>query len=128
MARRTYQLEFPLERVSLTQLWNMITTTQGLNSWLDAKVAIDNNLVTFHWIDSEPTQAQISVDPTTRTVTFRWIDEESGFKLQVLNSELTKELTLAIVDSCEEEDYEGDVQIWKRQVAQLYRALGLQRQ
>lgn len=127
MARQNYQLEYPLEHASSTQLWALLSTAQGLSSWIDAEVVIDQEMVTFHWTKTEFAEATVSIDSQAHEVTFRWKHDIGGFSLKLHRSELTKEQTLVILDECDEEDYDSSLQIWKRQVTRLYRALGLKR-
>lgn len=125
MARIDYQLEYPLGSVSPKQLWLMLTTASGLSAWLDAEVSISEGIATLQWgADSDDT-AHMYIDTAEQSVRFDWCDEEGGFELRLSSSELTKEITLLIADSCEEEDYDSSCQIWQQQVQALHRALGL---
>lgn len=126
MAGIDYRLEFPLGSVSPKQLWLMLSTAVGLSSWIDAEVSIDEEVATFHWSGGGSDDAKITIDPIEHRVCFEWLDEEQGFELRITCSELTKELCLVIQDTCEQEDYDTNCQIWQQQVQVLYRTLGLQ--
>lgn len=125
MAHQTYQLEFPLGQVSLQQVWLMLSTARGLSCWIDAKVTFDKEIATFQWTPTSADKARIYIRATQAKVRFNWLHEEGGFEMRIESSEITKDLSLIILDECETEDYDSSVQIWNRQVNALYRCLGL---
>lgn len=127
MSRKKYQLEYPLGKASLNQVWLMLSTGKGLSCWIDGEISIDNNIATFHWNSESSRQAKISILTTNRHIRFDWLDLESSFELLLVESDISKELSLNIIDDGEEEDYEMDCLIWQHQVHKLYKALGLQR-
>lgn len=127
MARKKYQLEYPLGQASPSQVWLMLSTAKGLSYWIDGEITIDNSIATFHWNSESSRQARISILAANRHIRFDWLGLESSFELLLEESDISKELSLHIIDDCEEDDYEMDCLIWQHQVHTLYKALGLQR-
>ncbi len=125
MAHQTYRLEFSLGKVSPTQVWLMLSTAKGLSCWIDAKISIDKEIATFAWSPTSADQARIYMRATHSRVRFDWLHDEGGFELRLEMSEITKDLSLIILDECDPEDYDSNLQIWNRQINSLYRCLGL---
>lgn len=126
MACKQYQLEFPLEWVSYSQLWQMISTTKGLSSWLNAQIsAQQSSEVIFWWSSSEYDVATMSIYKEEGRVCLHWLSQAGVLEFQISHSELTKEITLVIRDECLEEEYQDSVKIWEQQVLRLHHNLGI---
>lgn len=124
MARQKFQLEFPLGATSANQLWAMLSTEKGLSRWIDADIAFVDDVATFRWSGGGSDMAKVELNPAERRIYFEWLEDDGGFGLQLLSSELTKEISLVIQDECEAEDYDSTAQIWQQQVATLQHVLG----
>lgn len=125
MGRLKYKLEYLLGKVSPSRTWQMLTTGKGLSQWIGAEVRIESNRAIFHWNKDNCSHARYQAMPLSTHVRFDWEDDEGGFSLKIIESELTKDLTLVILDECEDEDYESNRQIWQHQINSLQHALGL---
>lgn len=125
MGRLKYKLEYLLGKVSPSRTWQMLTTGKGLSQWIGAEVRIESNRATFLWNKDICSYARYQAMPLSTQVRFDWEDDEGGFSLKVVECELTKDLTLVILDECEDEDYESNCQIWQHQINSLQHALGL---
>lgn len=125
MARKNYRLEYSLGKVSASQMWLMVSTEKGLSCWIDARVELEHDIATFNWSETSADSARVCIKQPLSNIRYEWLDEEGGFEFLIQISEITKELTLVILDECEDEDYECNLLIWKRQITALYRHLGL---
>ena len=125
MAHREYKLEYSLERASFAPLWNMLSTDEGLSRWMDCQVCSSNGITRFQWSFNEIDEAHVQISVDKKTIRFRWLNKDGGFSFEVTDSELTKDFTLIIKGDCDEEDYESDIFIWKKQVERLIHLLGL---
>lgn len=125
MAHKNYRLEYSLGKVSANQIWLMVSTSKGLSCWIDAQVELENDIAIFNWSATSADSAHVYIKRPLYNIRYEWLHEEGGFEFLIEVSEITKELTLVILDECEDEDYECSLLISKRQIAALYRYLGL---
>ena len=109
MAKSKINLEYPLNTVSGSFLWNAISTTTGLQTWMAEKVDAKENIFTFEWSKDEIRQAELTHKRAHSHVRFHWIDDEdpkSYFELRIEANELTGDYTLLITDFAEEDEIE----------------------
>ncbi len=125
MGKTCYKLEFQFAQVSRTQMWSMLSTAEGLSMWIGAKVNIDQGKASFLWSGGAISHASVVIDAIEKKVVFRWLTELGGFVLKQSRSDLTKDLTLVILDECDESDLESNQHIWEHQVAKLQYQLGI---
>ncbi|AWH86878.1 hypothetical protein HYN59_00560 [Flavobacterium album] len=122
-----YELEFPITS-SPQLLYQYISTPSGLSEWFADNVNSRGEFFTFIWDDSEE-KARMSSKKTGEKVKFRWVDEENNdseyyFELRILVDEITKDVSLMVVDFAEEEDVAESKQLWENQVSDLKHVLG----
>ncbi len=122
-----YELEFPITS-SPQLLYQYISTPSGLSEWFADNVNSRGEVYTFIWNDSEE-KAKMSSKKTGEKVKFRWIDEQEKeseyfFELRILVDEITKDVSLVVVDFAEEDDLPEARQLWENQVADLKHVLG----
>ncbi|MCB9018081.1 MAG: START-like domain-containing protein [Paludibacteraceae bacterium] len=130
--KEKFQLEYVLSSVSISVLWNSISTPMGLSEWFADKVAVDEgnkNEYTFFWGKSSQVATLVN-NRVGSYVKFRWIDDcEDGvkpyFELRISIVELTNDVILTVTDFAEPEDKEDAVKLWNNQVAELKTAIGL---
>lgn len=122
-----YELEFPITS-SPQLLYQYISTPSGLSEWFADNVNSRGEFFTFIWDDSQE-KARLSSKKTGEKVKFRWVDESDKdgdyyFELRILVDEITKDVSLMVVDFAREQDVEESKQLWENQVSDLKHVLG----
>jgi len=122
-----YELEFPIH-VSPSLLYQYISTPSGLSEWFADNVNSRGELFTFIWDDSEEKAKLISKRSGER-VRYRWLDEEGSeteyfFEMKILEDEITKDVSILIIDFAEEDELEEARLLWENQISDLKHVLG----
>ncbi|NHN25231.1 SRPBCC domain-containing protein [Flavobacterium jejuense] len=122
-----YELEFPIH-ASPSLLYQYISTPSGLSEWFADNVNSRGELFTFIWDDSEE-KAKLMAKRSGERVKFRWLDEDGGdtdyfFEIKIMEDEITKDVSLVIVDFAEEDELEESKLLWENQVSDLKHVLG----
>lgn len=122
-----YELEFPIH-ASTSMLYNYISTPSGLSEWFADNVNSRGEVFTFIWDDSEE-KAKIVSKRTGERVKFRWLDEDGNdsdyfFELKIEEDELTKDVSIVVIDFAEEDEVEESKLLWENQIADLKHVLG----
>ncbi|OYQ34028.1 hypothetical protein CHU92_12245 [Flavobacterium cyanobacteriorum] len=122
-----YELEFPITS-SPQLLYQYISTPSGLSEWFADNVNSRGEYFTFIWDDSEE-KARISSKKSGEKVKFRWVDENNNdsdyyFELSILVDEITKDVSLMVVDFADEDSVQESKLLWENQVADLKHVLG----
>lgn len=122
-----YELEFPITS-SPQLLYQYISTPSGLSEWFADNVNSRGEFFTFIWDDSEE-KARLSSKKTGEKVKFRWVDDSDKdgdyyFELRILVDEITKDVSLMVVDFANQQDVEESKQLWENQVSDLKHVLG----
>lgn len=122
-----YELEFPLNS-SPQLLYQYISTPSGLSEWFADNVNSRGEYFTFIWNDTEE-RARLSSKKTGEKVKFRWVDENNHdsdfyFELRILEDEITKDVSLLVVDYADEDEIDEAKQLWENQVADLKHVIG----
>ena len=122
-----YELEFPITS-SPQLLYQYISTPSGLSEWFADNVNSRGEFFTFIWNDAEE-KARLSSKKSGEKVKFRWIDDDSNdseyfFELRILVDEITKDVSLMVVDFAVEDDMQESKQLWENQISDLKHVLG----
>ena len=122
-----YEIEFPIT-ASPQLLYQYISTSSGLSEWFADNVNSRGEVFTFIW-DSESTKAKMSTKKSSEKVRFRWLDDDDNetdyyFEFKIQEDELTKDVSLVVVDFAEEDEVEEAKQLWETQIADLKQVLG----
>jgi len=122
-----YELEFPITS-SPQLLYQYISTPSGLSEWFADNVNSRGEFFTFIWNDTEE-KARLSSKKSGEKVKFRWIDDSNNdseyyFELRILVDEITKDVSLMVVDFAEDDDLDESKQLWENQVSDLKHVLG----
>lgn len=122
-----YELEFPIH-ASPSLLYQYISTPSGLSEWFADNVNSRGEIFTFIWDDSEE-KAKIVSKRTGERVKFRWLDEDGNdsdyfFELKIEEDELTKDVSIVVIDFAEEDEVEESKLLWENQIADLKHVLG----
>lgn len=122
-----YELEFPINS-SPYLLYQYISNPSGLSEWFAENVNLKGEVYSFIWDEAEE-KARLVSKKSEERVKFRWLDEDGGdtdyfFEMKILEHEITKDVSLHIVDFAYPEDVEGSKMLWENQIADLKHVLG----
>ncbi len=122
-----YELEFPLNS-SAQLLYQYISTPSGLQEWFADNVKSRGEFFTFIWEDTEE-NARLASKKTGEKVKFKWVDDnkkdtEYYFELRILEDEITKDVSLMVVDYAVEDELEESKLLWENQISDLKHVIG----
>ena len=122
-----YEIEFPINS-SPQLLYQYISTPSGLSEWFADNVNSRGEFFTFIWNDSEE-KARLASKKTGEKVKFKWVDENSKdteyfFELHILVDELTKDVSLMVVDFAEKDEVSEATLLWENQISDLKHLIG----
>ena len=122
-----YEIEFPINSSSHL-LYQYISTPSGLYEWFADNVNSRGEFFTFIWNDSEE-KARLASKKTGEKVKFKWVDDkgkdtEYFFELHILVDELTKDVSLMVVDFAEKGEVEEATLLWENQISDLKHLIG----
>ncbi len=122
-----YELEFPINS-SPQLLYQYISTPSGLSEWFADNVNSRGEFYTFIWNDSEE-YARLSSKKTGEKIKFRWIDGNKKdtdyfFELRILEDEITKDVSLLVIDYAEEDELGEAKLLWENQISDLKHVIG----
>ncbi len=122
-----YEIEFPINS-SPQLLYQYISTPSGLQEWFAKTVNSRGEFFTFEWDDTEE-NARLSSKKTGEKVKFKWIDDNKNdteyyFELRILEDEITKDVSLMVVDFAEEDEVEESKLLWENQISDLKHVIG----
>ena len=118
-----YELEFPIH-ASPSLLYQYISTPSGLSEWFADNVNSRGEYFTFIWEDSQE-RAKLTAKKTGERVKFRWLnDNDYFFELRIMEDEITKDVSIVVVDFAEEDELEEAKLLWENQISDLKHVLG----
>ena len=122
-----YEMEFPVNS-SPQLLYQYISPPSGLSEWFADNVNSRGEFFTFIWNDSEE-KARLSSKKSGEKVKFRWVDDKDQdtdfyFELRILEDEITKDVSLMVIDYAEEEEMDEARLLWENQVSDLKHVIG----
>ncbi len=122
-----YEIEFQINSSSQL-LYQYIATPSGLSEWFADNVNSRGEFFTFIWDDSQE-KARLASKKAGERVKFKWIDDDNQdteyyFELIILLDELTKDVSLLVVDFALEEELEESQRLWENQVSDLKHLIG----
>ena len=105
-------------------LYNRLSTASGLTEWFADDVQVRAKKFTFIWEGSEQT-AEMTLHKENKLVRYTWINEDDTyFEFKITKDELTGDVSLLIVDFCEDGEQEETEELWNTQIADLKHILG----
>jgi hypothetical protein len=109
-------------------LYQYISTPSGLSEWFADNVNSRGEFFTFIWNDSEE-KARLASKKTGEKVKFKWVDENSKdteyfFELHILVDELTKDVSLMVVDFAHKDEVDEATLLWENQISDLKHLIG----
>ncbi|KGO84423.1 MULTISPECIES: START-like domain-containing protein [Flavobacterium] len=122
-----YELEFPITS-SPQLLYQYISTPSGLSEWFADNVNSRGEIFSFLWDGSEE-KARLASKKSGEKVKFRWLDEDNKdtdyyFEIRIIVDEITKDVSLVVVDFADEDDVEESKQLWDNQISDLKHVIG----
>jgi uncharacterized protein YndB with AHSA1/START domain len=122
-----YELEMPINSSSQL-LYPYISTPSGLSEWFADNVNSRGEFYTFMWDGSEE-NARLTSKKSGERVKFRWIDEQNKdtdyfFEIRIEEDEITKDVSLVIIDFAFEDEIEESKQLWINQLSELKHVIG----
>ena len=122
-----YELEFPINS-SPSLLYQYISTPSGLSEWFADNVNSRGEFFTFIWNDSEE-KARMTSKKSGEKIKFRWLDEDNNdtdyfFELRILEDEITKDVSLMVIDYAFKEEVEEASLLWENQISDLKHVIG----
>ncbi len=122
-----YEIEFPISS-SPQLLYQYISTPSGLAEWFADDVNSRGEFFTFIWNDSEE-KARLASKKSGEKVKFKWVDENNKdtdlfFELHILVDELTKDVSLMVVDFAFQDELDEAKLLWENQISDLKHLLG----
>ncbi|WP_396158172.1 START-like domain-containing protein [Flavobacterium sp.] len=122
-----YELEFPLNS-SPQLLYQYISTPSGLQEWFADNVNSRGEFFTFIW-DGNEENARLASKKTGEKIKFRWVDDNKKdtdyyFELRILEDEITKDVSLMVVDFAIEDELDESKLLWENQVSDLKHVIG----
>lgn len=122
-----YEIEFAVNS-SPQLLYQYISTPSGLSEWFADNVNSRGELFTFIWDDSKE-RARLASKKSNERVKFRWIDDQDKdtdyfFELRISEDEITKDVSLVVVDFAFEDELMESKQLWENQISDLKHVIG----
>lgn len=122
-----YEIEFPINS-SPQLLYQYISTPSGLSEWFANNVNSRGEFFTFIWDDSEE-KARLSSKKTGEKVRFKWVDSNDKdtdyfFELNILVDEITKDVSLMVIDFAESDEISESKLLWENQISDLKHVIG----
>ena len=122
-----YEIEFPINS-SPQLLYQYISTPSGLSEWFADNVNSRGEFFTFIWNDSEE-KARLASKKTDEKVKFKWVDDNNRdsdyyFELHILVDEITKDVSLTVVDFADVDEVNEAKLLWENQISDLKHVIG----
>lgn len=118
-------LEFPIH-ASPGFLFQYISTPDSLGEWFADNVNSRGKKFIFMWDDTEEVAERLSQKSDT-FVKFKWEEDEDDdtyFEMRIEVDDLTKDVSLLVVDFAEEDEVEESKMFWENQIAELKHVIG----
>ena len=122
-----YEIEFPINS-SPQLLYQYISTPSGLSEWFADNVNSRGEFFTFIWNDSEE-KARLCSKKSGEKVRFKWVDDnnkdtEFFFELHILVDEITKDVSLTVIDFADADEISEAKLLWENQISDLKHVIG----
>lgn len=126
-AKVKFEIEFPIQ-ASPQLLYNYISTPSGLSEWFADNVNARTEKYSFIWDDSEEEALLLRKKPN-EFVRFRWLNgdddqDDCYFEMQIVVDEITKDVSIVVIDFAEEDEVEETKMLWESQIGDLKQVLG----
>ncbi len=118
-------LEFPIH-ASPNFLFQYLSTPDSLGEWFADNVNSRGKNFTFIWNDTEEVAERIAYKSDV-FVRFKWEEDDEAdtyFEFRIEVDDLTKDVSLLVVDFAEEDEVEESKMFWENQIAELKHVIG----
>ena len=118
-------LEFPIH-ASPSFLYQYISTPDSMGEWFADNVNSRGKKYIFIWNDAEEVAERIA-QKNEVFIRFKWEeddDDDTFFELRIEVDDLTKDVSLLVVDFAEEDEVEEAKRVWENQMAELKHVIG----
>jgi uncharacterized protein YndB with AHSA1/START domain len=122
-----YEIEVSVH-ASPQLLYPYISSPSGLAEWFADNVNSRGEYYTFIWDDSEE-NARVQFKKTNEKIKFIWLDADNKdteyfFEIRIVEDELTKDVSILVIDFAEEDDIVASKSLWNNQIAELKHLIG----
>ncbi len=119
-----FEMEFVIQS-SPQLLYQYISTPSGLSEWFADNVNSRGEIFNFIW-DGAEESAKLLKRKSDEFVRFAWEENEddSYFEMRIIVDEITKDVSLFIIDFAEEDELEEAKMLWANQISSLKQVLG----
>ncbi|MGI9530715.1 START-like domain-containing protein [Lutimonas sp.] len=118
-------LEFPIH-ASPSFLYQYISTPDSMGEWFADNVNSRGKKYIFIWDGAEEVAERIAQKNDTY-IRFKWEeddDDDSYFELRIEVDDLTKDVSLLVVDFADDDEVEESKMFWENQIAELKHVIG----
>ena len=127
MSKTKFELEFVIH-ASPQLLYQYMHTPSGLSEWFADNVNARTEKYYFIWDDSEE-EALLLRKKANEFVRFRWLtgeddQDEYYFEMRIVVDEITKDVSVMVVDFAEEDEIDETKMLWESQIGDLKQVLG----
>ena len=127
MSKIKFELEFVIQ-ASPQLLYQYMHTPSGLSEWFADNVNARTEKYSFIWDDSEEEALLLRKKPN-EFVCFRWLNgdddqDDCYFEMQIVVDEITKDVSIVVIDFAEEDEVEETKMLWESQIGDLKQVLG----
>lgn len=125
MTKEKFQLELVI-KASASLLYNYISSPSGLSEWFADNVNSRGEKYSFIW-DGDEQSAFLMKSKQDSYVRFQWEDDEDTkyyFELNIVEDDLTGDVSLVITDFAEKDEIEQAKLLWESQIDDLKKILG----
>lgn len=119
-----FEIEFVIQS-SPQLLYQYISTPSGLSEWFADNVNSRGEIFNFIW-DGTEESAKLLKRKSDEFIRFAWEenDDDSFFEMRIIVDEITKDVSLFIIDFAEEDELEEAKMLWENQISSLKQVLG----
>ena len=122
--RIKFEMEFPI-KVSQKLLFQYISTPSGLSEWFADNVNSRGKVFSFFW-DGVEEKAELLSSKNNTYVKFKWLenDDDCFFEIKITVDEITKDVSLIIIDFADNDEVEEAKMLWESQISDLKSVIG----
>ena len=127
MSKIQFEIEFVIQ-ASPQLLYQYMHTPSGLSEWFADNVNARTEKYSFFWDDSEE-DALLLRKKADEFVRFRCVNgdddqDDCYFEMQIVVDEITKDVSIVVIDFAEEDEVEETKMLWESQIGDLKQVLG----
>jgi len=119
-----YELEFPIQ-ASPNMLYQYISSASNLSEWFADNVNSRGKVFSFFW-DGVEEKAELISSKNNTYVKFKWLenDDDCFFEIKITVDEITKDVSLIIIDFADNDEVEEAKMLWESQISDLKSVIG----